>query len=169
MSLKKLFKKGFEETSWDELDIEKFRYQHKIEEFYVPFLAATTFKKLELEAREKEFEKTQIERELQIDFIKKIDHITLVLEEFLNTNREILKKLDELKRVNSEKMIEFEEEKMIEIQELPDDVIEKIIYDYLNKNKNKEVYPSDIAFAFNLDARKVFDLCQKLKKEGKLV
>ena len=59
--------------------------------------------------------------------------------------------------------------KKVKIRELPDKVIEVIILDYLGRNRGKTVYPSDIAFAYNLDAKKVFDICQKLKEEGKIV
>lgn len=59
--------------------------------------------------------------------------------------------------------------KVIEIQELSDKKIENIIIKYLKKNKGKEIYPSDIAIEYNLDAKRVFDICQNLKKEGKLI
>ena len=59
--------------------------------------------------------------------------------------------------------------KPIKIQDLPDNIIEEKIFYYLKTHKDKEVYPSDIAWACNLDARKVFDICQRLKKEDKLV
>lgn len=61
------------------------------------------------------------------------------------------------------------EEATIEIQDLSEETIEKIIFDYIDKNKGKKIYPSDIAFAFNLDVEKVFNICEKLKKEGKLI
>lgn len=60
-------------------------------------------------------------------------------------------------------------EDIIEIQKLPIDVIKKIIFSYLKNHRKKEVYPSDIAWAFNLDAWEVFVICKRLIKEGKLI
>lgn len=56
----------------------------------------------------------------------------------------------------------------VEIRKLPEKGIEKIILKYLKKNKNRTIYPSDIAFKYNLDAKKVFTICQKLKEEGRI-
>lgn len=52
------------------------------------------------------------------------------------------------------------------IQDLSEKIIKEIILDYLEKNPNKEIFPSDIAFAFNLDSYKVFKISEKMKKEG---
>ncbi len=59
--------------------------------------------------------------------------------------------------------------KIVKIKNLRDEEIESIIINYLKNNRDKVVYPSDIAFRFKLDARKVFEICQKLKKEGKII
>lgn len=70
-----------------------------------------------------------------------------------------------------ERIIKIEkklEDEVIATPDLSDEVIEKIIKDYLEKHQEKKVYPSDIAFAFNLDAKKVFDICCRLEKENKL-
>ena len=114
---------------------------------------------------EKEF---QIKNNFELDMITRVDHITLILEDFLNTNKEILKRLEYFDEKNFNQHDE-PEEKMIEIQDLSEEVIEKIIFDHIDRNKEKEIYPSDIAFAFNIDAEKVFNICQRLKKEGKLI
>ena len=60
-------------------------------------------------------------------------------------------------------------EQPIEIQDLRKETIKIIILDYLGRHKGKETYPSDIAFAFNLDAKNVFDICMELRKEGKII
>lgn len=62
----------------------------------------------------------------------------------------------------------FPKSDFIEIKELSEKKIEKIILKYLRNNRDKTIYPSDIAFINNLNAKKVFDICQKLKKEGKI-
>lgn len=86
-----------------------------------------------------------------------------------NENNELKQKFEDL--ISGELIIPQIDikSKVIEIQELPDHKIEKIIIKYLKKNKNKINYSSDIAFTYNLDAKKVFEICQKLKKEGQLV
>ena len=45
----------------------------------------------------------------------------------------------------------------------------ELIIKFLKDNKNRTIYPSDIAFEYNLDAKKVFEICQKLKREGKII
>jgi len=47
--------------------------------------------------------------------------------------------------------------------------LEKFILMYLDEHQNETIYPSDIAFEHNLDARQVFETCIKLKKEGKIM
>lgn len=74
-------------------------------------------------------------------------------EDIMLINREIHEKIESL----------FED--VIQIQDLSDDTIEKIIIEYLERHKGEIVYPSDIAFAFNLDAKKVFKISQKMKRE----
>ena len=44
--------------------------------------------------------------------------------------------------------------------------IESIIIKYLKNNRYKTIFPSDIAYKFSLDPRRVFEICRKLKKEG---
>lgn len=126
------------------------------------------YRLLEMESKILEEKKYQINKSFELDMITRVDHITLILEDFLNTNKEILKKLEYIDK-NSFNQNNGMEEEMIEIQDLSEEVIEKIIFDYIDKNKGKEIYPSDIAFAFNLNAENVFNICQKLKKEGKLI
>ncbi|TXT61728.1 MAG: hypothetical protein BAJALOKI1v1_1100017 [Promethearchaeota archaeon] len=88
----------------------------------------------------------------------------------LNFKYEVLEKLNNIETLlerivkSNDKNIEIQE-----IQDLSEETIERIILDYLKRNKDKEIYPSDIAFAFNLEAKKVFEISQRLKKEGKLV
>ena len=62
----------------------------------------------------------------------------------------------------------FDEPEVIKIKELSDKKIEKIILKFLKKNEEYEVFPSDIAFKYNLDARRVYEIAEKLKKEGKI-
>jgi len=84
-----------------------------------------------------------------------------------NQIKDILIEIEYLK----ERIMKIEkklEDEVIEVQDLSDEVIEKIIMDFLEKHQEKKVYPSDIAFAFNLDAKKVFELCCRLEKENKL-
>jgi len=81
------------------------------------------------------------------------------IEHLKKENEEIKQKLNEI----------YLEQKIIQINEKSDHEIEKIIIKYLKKHKGNEVFPSDIAFDYHLDARKVFDICQKLKKEGKII
>lgn len=58
---------------------------------------------------------------------------------------------------------------IIDIIDLPYKAIEEIIIDFLKTHQNEEVFPSDIAFEYHLDAKKVYDICEKLKSEGKIV
>ena len=51
---------------------------------------------------------------------------------------------------------------------MSDKKIGKLILNYLKEHKGEELYPSDIAFEYNLDTKKVFEICQELKKEGKI-
>lgn len=82
------------------------------------------------------------------------------IEELKNENKEIREKLDKL---------ESQEIIIVENEDLSDIKIEMIILNYLRSNQGKEIFPSDIAFKYDLDARKVFEICNKLKKEGKLI
>ena len=43
---------------------------------------------------------------------------------------------------------------------------EKIILDFLKKNKNKKVYPVDIANYYNWDAWETFQRTQRMKEKG---
>lgn len=60
-------------------------------------------------------------------------------------------------------------QKTIKIQTLSNNIIEQIILDFIKLHSNEDIYPSDIAFSFNLDRKKVFEIYKKLKKEGKLI
>lgn len=73
-------------------------------------------------------------------------------------NNEIKQRLDDLYPI----------QEIIEIKELPDKKIVKLILKYLKEHKNQVVYPSDIAFENNLDAKKVFEICEKLKNEEEI-
>lgn len=57
---------------------------------------------------------------------------------------------------------------VIEPREIDDAEIEKIVLQYLKDHDGEVVYPSDIAFSQRLGARRTFEVCQKLKKEGKI-
>jgi len=95
------------------------------------------------------------------------------LYDYSNTIDIIRNEIEHLKKENEEikqKLIEFyPEQRIIQIKVKSDHEIEKIVIKYLKKHKGNEVFPSDIAFDYHLDARKVFDICQKLKKEGKII
>lgn len=127
-----------------------------------------TLRFYDLKARQLETQKTEVERDFQYDMIERIDRVTLIMEEFLDTNKALLNKMEEI-RNEFHGMSEKEEGELIEIQDLSEETIEKLIFDYLKEKKKKTVYPSDIAIAFNLDTKKVFDICQSLKEEGRLV
>lgn len=58
---------------------------------------------------------------------------------------------------------------MIEIREAKDEEIEKIVLKYLKENKDKMIYPSDIAFEYYFDAKQVIDVCREMVKQGKLI
>ncbi len=73
-------------------------------------------------------------------------------------NRDIRRKLTQI----------TEKPNIIDILDLPDKAIEEVITEFLNTHQNKEVFPSDIAFEYHLDAKKVYDICEKLKSEGKI-
>lgn len=93
------------------------------------------------------------------DLFKKLEILNSEVEKLKKENDEIRQRLDKI----------FNGPDIIEIQELPDKNIEKIILKFLKKHGNEEIYPSDIAFAYDLDAKKVFEICKKLKKEGKII
>lgn len=93
------------------------------------------------------------------DFFKRLDILNSEIEKLKKENLEIRQRFDEI----------INEPELVEIKEFPDRKIEKIVLKFLKKHRNDEVYPSDIAFKYKLDARKVFEVCQKLKKEGKIV
>lgn len=93
------------------------------------------------------------------DLFKKLEFLNLELEILKKENLEIRQKFDEY----------INKSEVIEIRELPDSKIEKKILKFLKKHREEEVYPSDIAFTYNLDTKKVFEICQKLKKEGKII
>lgn len=136
----------------------------KIKLFWAELMRPLLLKESELKIKE-----GYLDRNLEIELIKRLDHVTSILEDFLNSNKEILKRIELLNNnlFNPEKIERVEE--MIEIQDLSDEVIEEIISDYVKMHKKETIYPSDIAFAFNLDAEKVFNICQKLIEEGKLI
>ncbi len=99
--------------------------------------------------------------------------ITPYIPEIFKSLEKLSNEIDFLKRENQDikqKINQFySEPETIQIKELSDKKIEKIILTYLKENKDQEFFPSDIAFEFNLDAKKVFDICQKLKEEGKIL
>ena len=72
------------------------------------------------------------------------------------------------RRFNPTELAGILDDDEIEIQKLSDETIEAIIIDYLKRHEKEEVYPSDIAFAFNLDADQVRRVCLKLVQEGRL-
>jgi len=86
---------------------------------------------------------------------------------------QLLEEFGKLKKENQEikqKITEInKKQEIVEIFDLPNNAIEEIIIDYLKNHPNEEIYPSDIAFNYNLDAKKVYDICEKLKEEGKLL
>ena len=86
---------------------------------------------------------------------------------------QLLEEFGKLKKENEEikqKLTEITKKpEFVEIIDLPNNAIEEIIIDYLTNHPNEEIYPSDISFNYNLDAKKVFDICEKLKEEGKLL
>lgn len=45
-------------------------------------------------------------------------------------------------------------------------VLKSIIIDFLEYYRSDEIRPSDIAFAFNLNFKHVYEVCQELKKKG---
>ena len=45
-------------------------------------------------------------------------------------------------------------------------VLRSIIVDFLEYSGFDEIRPSDIAFAFNLNFKKVYEVCRELKKKG---
>ena len=73
-------------------------------------------------------------------------------------NKEIKKKLD---IISSNAWV-------VQILDLSEQQIEDLIIQYLQEHKGKEIYPSDIAFEFDLDARNVFEITERMKMEGKL-
>lgn len=170
MSLKNLSRKKFKKIKYEDLLSEINPAEN------LPFHGfirarmqiSDVYRVIQLESKMLEEKEPQIYNSFELDMITRVDHITLILEDFLNTNKEILKKLEYIDK-ESFNQNNVAEEEMIEIQDLSEEVIEKIILDYIEKNKGKEIYPSDIAFAFNLNAENVFNICQKLKKEGKLI
>ena len=93
------------------------------------------------------------------DYFNPLNILRNEIEQLKKENEEIKQILNELSS----------DQKIIKLKEKSDHDIEKIIIKYLKKNKGKEVFPSDIAFEYHLDARKVFDISQKLKKEGKII
>lgn len=93
------------------------------------------------------------------ELFKKVELLKLDIDELKKENLELKQRFDEL----------YEPSEVIDIKELPDHKIEKVILKFLKKNRDKTVYPSDVAFEHNLDSKKVFKICQKLKDEGKIV
>lgn len=83
-------------------------------------------------------------------------------------NNELKQRFDKIESYEKHRKLNFSEIEVVKIKELSDKEIEKKILKYLKKNKTQEVFPSDIAFEYNLDARKVFEISEKLKKNGKL-
>jgi aminopeptidase-like protein len=54
-------------------------------------------------------------------------------------------------------------------QDISDKKIKEIIVLFLCGKKSEIIYPIDIANKFNLEPRRVFDICQKLKHDGVIV
>ncbi|MHA1197034.1 MAG: hypothetical protein ACTSRH_08205 [Promethearchaeota archaeon] len=94
-----------------------------------------------------------------VEFLQIINNLKQEIEKLKEENKEIKQKINEI----------YQSEEFDEIKELSNDEIEKLIIKFLKDNKNRTVYPSDIAFEYNLDAKKVFEICQKLKREGKII
>lgn len=78
-------------------------------------------------------------------------------------------RFDEIQHSEKQHQLDFTEIEAVKIKEMSDKDIEKKILKYLKKNKNQEVFPSDIAFKYNLDARKVFEISEILRKDGKII
>ncbi|TFF87127.1 MAG: hypothetical protein EU549_05370 [Promethearchaeota archaeon] len=53
-----------------------------------------------------------------------------------------------------------------EIENLPEDKVIDLIINFLENKKSEIVYPSDIAYEYGLDPRRVFEICRKLKERG---
>lgn len=84
-------------------------------------------------------------------------------------NNELKQRFDEIQHSEKQHQLDFTEIEAVKIKKMSDKDIEKKILKYLKKNKNQEVFPSDIAFKYNLDARKVFEISEILRKDGKII
>jgi hypothetical protein len=102
------------------------------------------------------------EQNFRYDIIEKMNNFEILLEKLISTNEALISCITDTSG-------DVEEVEVQEIQDLPDEVIEEIIINYLKDNPDKEVFPSDVAFAFNLDAYKVFEISERMKEEGKIV
>lgn len=89
------------------------------------------------------------------------------------TLNHLIEEFNKLKKENNDikrKLTEIAEKpEIIDILNLSDKIIEEIIVDYLKTHQDKDIFPSDIAFEYKLEAKKVFDICEKLKNEGKIL
>ena len=110
-------------------------------------------------------DKRNTETNFRLDIIEKLNNIDLTLEKIFCLNEELVDKITNL----SGEQKEVEDDFVVEIQDLPEKIIENIIIHYLESHKDQEIFPSDIAFAHNLDAKKVFNVSKRLKKEGKII
>ncbi len=95
--------------------------------------------------------------------INHLESLTNELIQLRNENREIRKEYNEIKTRLKELARGPER---IEVIELPGIKIRELIIKYYSEHKGEEIYPSDVAYALNLEARKVFELCENLRKEG---
>lgn len=93
------------------------------------------------------------------DIIIKIDFLSSEIQKLKEENQDLKQEISRI----------FKDSEINEVKDLPDKKIRKIILKFLNQHKDKEVYPSDIAFEYNLDTKRVFEISQKLKEEGKLI
>lgn len=169
MSLERLTKERFVRRIFGEIMNMEESLAQEIDPVLARIIFANSVGLIGIEASRFESPKARIDKSFELEVVKRLDHISFIFEDLLNTNKEIVKKFEVFEKNILEQTNSNYEEDMIEIQDLDDDVIENVIFNYLKEKKKKEVYPSDIAIAFNLDAKKVFEICQRLKKEGKLV
>ena len=138
-----------------ERDLEEVQLYYKIKSYI------DNYKSKMLKSRIEEKKKIT-EQNFRYDIIEKLNNFEILLEKFISTNEELITCITD----SSE---DVEEAEVQEIQDLPDEIVEEIIIEYLKNNPDKTVFPSDVAFAFNLDAFKIFEISERMREEGKIV
>lgn len=98
-----------------------------------------------------------------------VDHLISLayeLSELRNENKEIRKEYNEIKQKLN---VLTQQPERIVVFEKPDEEIRELIIQYYKEHEGEEIYPSDVAYAYNLEARKVFEICENLRKRGILI